>query len=117
MVITEIADKDFNSEVLQSDIIVFACFTAAWCSSCFPTCISAKSLAEEYCQRIKFVRCDAEKCAATVKKYNIGVFPTIMLFQSSGMVKKLVGYKEKHSLRRVLDGYLTVSSVECKANY
>jgi len=106
MVVTEVKDQDFNSEVLQSDIIVFACFTAPWCSSCFPTCISANRLAKEYDRRVKFVRCDIGQCTEVAKRYGIGVFPTILLFRNSEIVKKVVGFKEKHSLRRLLKAYL-----------
>jgi len=106
MVVTDVKDQDFNSEVLQSDIIVFACFTAPWCSSCFPTCMSASSLAKEYDRRVKFVRCDIEQCTEVAKRYDIGVFPTILLFRNSEIVKKFVGFKEKRFLRRLLDAYL-----------
>ena len=113
MVVTEVADHNFEAEILQSDLMVFACFTASWCGSCFPACMSANSLAREYDQRIKFVRCDIERCAKMAERYEVGVFPTVILFQNSMMVKKLVGFKEKHHLRRLLESYLTVSATDC----
>ena len=106
MVVTDVKDQDFNSEVLQSDIIVFACFTSHWCSSCFPTCMSVSSLAKEYDRRVKFVRCDIEQCVEVAKRYHVGVVPTILLFRDSESVKKIVGFKEKRFLRRLLDAYL-----------
>ena len=104
--ITEIEDQDFNSEVLQSDTMVFACFTAPWCSSCFPTCMSVKSIAKEYDQKVKFVRCDIEQCTEVAKRYSIGVLPTILLFRNSEIVKKVIGFQEKGSLRRLLKAHL-----------
>ena len=103
MVVAEIAGQDFNAEVLQSDLPVFTCFTTSKCSSCFPACMVANSLAEEYDQRVKFTKCDVEKCTEVAERYGIGVLPTIVIFQNSEIVRKLVGFQERHSLKRLLE--------------
>ena len=103
MVVAEIEGQDFNTEVLQSDLPVFACFTTSKCSSCFPACMVANSLAEEYDQRVKFVKCDVERSPEVIEKYGIGISPTIVIFQNSEIVRKLVGFQERHSLKRLLE--------------
>ena len=103
MVVAEIGEQDFNAEVLESDLPVLTCFTAPWCGSCFPICMAASGLAEEYDQRVKFVRCDVEKCTEVAKRYGIGVLPTIVLFRNSEIVDKRIGFQGKHFLRRVLE--------------
>ena len=103
MVVDEITGQDFSEKVLQSDLPVFACFTASKCSSCFPACMVANSLAEEYDQRVKFTKCDIEKCPKMMERYNIRVSPTIVIFQNAKIVKKLVGFQERHSLKRLLE--------------
>ena len=57
-VLTEITKQNFEEEVLNSDLPVFACFTTSWCRSCFPACFVADGLANRYEGQIKFVRID-----------------------------------------------------------
>jgi thioredoxin 1 len=102
--LTEVAEQNFDEEVLNSDLPVFACFTTSWCSSCFPTCFVADELASRYEGRIKFVRMDQEKVPRLSAAYNITVVPSIILLQGSKMVKKLPGYQEETVLKELLDG-------------
>lgn len=104
--ITEVTGRHFDQEVLKSELPVFACFTAHWCHSCFPTCLLADELAERYQGKVKFVKIDAEKSPEIQAKYHIIVLPSIILFQGSQPVKKVLGYQEKTSLRNLLDALL-----------
>ncbi len=103
MVVNEITGPDFDESVLQSDLPVFICFTTLNCSSCFPACLVANSLADEYAQRVKFVKCNVENCPELVERYGIVVSPTIVIFQNAEIAKKLVGFQERHSLKRLLE--------------
>jgi len=104
--LTEVTEQNFEEEVLNSDILVFACFTTSWCRACFPTCFVADELANWYEGRIKFVRIDKEKVPRMSAEYNITVIPSIILFQDSQITKKLLGYQEKMALRDLLDALL-----------
>ena len=99
----EVTEQNFDEEVLNSDLPVFACFTTSWCGNCFPTCFVADKLANRYEGRIKFVRIDKEKAPEISDEYHITVVPSIILFQDSQMIKKLLGYQKESSLRDVLD--------------
>ena len=101
--LTEVTEQNFDEEVLNSDIPVFACFTTSWCRACFPTCFVADELANRYEERIKFVRIDKEKVPEISDEYHITVVPSIILFQDSQMIKKLLGYQEERALRDLLD--------------
>ena len=101
--ITEISSQDFDDQVLKSELPVWACFVAQWCHSCYPTCLIADELAERYEGRIKFVRVDAERSPEISDRYHITALPTIIIFQDSQAVKKLLGYQKKTSLRDLLD--------------
>ena len=101
--LTEVTEQNFDEEVLSSDLPVFACFTTSWCRACFPTCLVADGLANRYEGRIKFVRIDREKVPKISDEYHITVVPSIILFQDSQMIKKLLGYQEESALRDMLD--------------
>ena len=108
-VVTEITEQNFNDEVLKSDLLVFSCFTAHWCHSCYPTCFIANELAEKYRGKMKFVKVDTEKCPEISARYNVRALPSIIIFQNSQVEKVLPGYQEKTSLRDLLDALVAGS--------
>jgi len=104
IMLTEVTEQSFDDEVLNSGLPVFICFTTSWCHSCYPTCLFADKLAKEYDGRVKFVNIDIEESPGIAKKYNVIAVPTILLFQEGQVVKKLLGFQERRSLRSWLDG-------------
>lgn len=108
----DITDRDFNKEVLECELPVFACFTTSWCGHCFPTCLVADELVNRYKGRIKFVRIDKEKAPEISDEYHITVAPSIILFQDSQPMKKLLGYQEKATLKDLLDSLLAVLATD-----
>jgi thioredoxin 1 len=101
----EVSELDFNNEVLGCKLPVFACFTTKWCHTCFPTCLVADQLVKEYDGRVKFVMIDIDtgKSKAMIDKYHVIVVPTILLFQNAQPVRKLVGFQDRSSLRKLLN--------------
>ena len=104
----EVSELDFDKEVLGCKLPVFACFTAKWCHTCFPTCLVADQLIKEYDQRVKFVmiNIDTAESKAMTDTYNVIVVPTILLFHNAQPVKKLVGFQDRSSLRKLLDSVI-----------
>lgn len=105
--VKEITDKDFEKEVLKFKFPVFTCFTAEWCRSCYPTCLLADELVGRYIGRVKFVRVDIDKSPEVSARYRIIVLPTILIFLNSQPVKKLVGFQDRRSLKRLLDSVIS----------
>jgi len=99
----EIMDRDFDKEVLKCDLPVFACFTTRWCYTCFPTCLFAEDLLNEYDGIVKYVKVDIEESPEVSQRYNIVAVPTILLFQNSQPVKRLLGFQDRRSLRTLLN--------------
>jgi len=102
----EVTERDFDKEVLECELPVFACFTARWCHTCYPTCLFADELVKEYEGSVKFVRVDTEASPDTSARYRITVVPTILLFKDSQPVEKLLGFQERGSLKRLLGDVL-----------
>jgi thioredoxin 1 len=102
----DITEQDFDKEVLECELPVFACFTTSWCGHCFPTCLVADELVERYDGQVKFVRIDKEKSPEVSDAYHITVVPSIILFQDSRIIKRLLGYQDKAALKNLLDSLL-----------
>jgi thioredoxin 1 len=103
----DITDWDFDREVLECELPVFACFTSGWCHTCFPTCLFADELTEEYNRRVKFTRVDIEKSPEIAGRYHVIAVPTILIFQDSQEVNRLIGFQDKWSLRHLLNSVIT----------
>jgi thioredoxin 1 len=97
----EVTERDFDKEVLECELPVFACFTARWCHTCYPTCLFADELVKEYEGSVKFVRVDTEGSPEASARYRITVVPTILLFKGSQPVKKLLGFQKRGSLKHL----------------
>ena len=102
----EITGRNFDKELLECELPVFACFTARWCHTCYPTCLVAAELTEEYNGRVKFVRVDIEESPELVEKYHITAVPTILIFKDSQMAKKLLSFQDSTSLKSALNSVI-----------
>jgi thioredoxin 1 len=52
---------------------------------------------------VKFVKVDKEENPKVSDRYNVIVVPTILIFKNSQLVKKLLGFQDRSSLRSLLD--------------
>ena len=105
----EITERNFDKEVLECELPVFTCFTTEWCASCYPTCLFADELVSEYGGSVKFVRLDTKKSPGIAERYHVIAVPTILLFQESQEVKRLLGFQDQRSLRRLLNNVIDES--------
>ncbi len=99
----EIAEQDFDKEVLECELPVFACFTTQSCHNCYPTCLFADQLGLEYGGSVKFVRLDAEKGLGIAEKYHVFAVPAILVFQNAQEVNRLLGFQDRSTLKPLLD--------------
>ena len=102
----EITERDFDNEVLECELPVFTCFTTQWCHSCYPTCLFADQLVEEYDGQVKFVRLDTEKSPDIAERYHVIAVPTIIIFKDSQLVKRLTGFQDRGFLRSLLNSVI-----------
>jgi len=69
--IAELTLHDFDRQVLESESLVFVCFTAFHCRLCFALRLILEDLAEEYAGAMRFVMIDAEKEPQLAARYNV----------------------------------------------
>jgi thioredoxin 1 len=102
----EITDLDFDKEVLEYELPVFVCFTARWCRTCYPACLIAADLTEEYKGRVKFARMNIKENLGTIERYHVTVVPTILIFKDSQPVKRLISFQERSFLKLTLESVI-----------
>ena len=93
--VIHVTDDNFESEVLQSDTLVLADFSAEWCGPCKALAPMIEELASEQEGKVKVCKIDVDKSQQTAMKYGITSVPTVMLFKGGEAVETLVGMRPK----------------------
>jgi len=87
--INKVKTKDFEEEVLNAKEPVLVDFYATWCPPCKMLSPILEELAEEFKDKIKFVKVDVDEEYSLAERYGIRGVPTLMLFKD-GIVKDVV---------------------------
>ena len=90
--VKEVGEKDFEAEVLKSDLPVVVDFWAPWCGPCMAAVPEFKALAAKYAGRMKFVKVNVDNAPELSKKYNIKGIPTFIFFKGGIEVINMPGF-------------------------
>ena len=103
--IIELTDKNFNEEVLQSDIPVLVDFWAPWCQPCLMMVPILDELAEELASKMKIAKLNTEISGnqQLAIQYEIRSIPNMKLFKDGKMIKEFIGLRPKQTLKTELE--------------
>ncbi len=95
--------KDWEKEVLNSQIPVFVDFWAEWCGPCRMVGPVIEELASEYAGKINFVKVNVDENNELASKYNVFSIPTLAIFSKGQIVTQQVGAASKSSYKNMID--------------
>lgn len=98
----KITSKNFESEVLGSEVPVLLDFWAAWCGPCRMLGPVIAEIAEEWEGRIKVGKVNVDEEGALASKFGIMSIPTVMVFKNGEVTATSIGYKPKEELVALL---------------
>lgn len=93
-----LTDKNFEQEVLKSDIPVLVDLYADWCGPCQMYSPIVEEIGQEYDGKIKVGKMNVDQNQATPAKYSILSIPTTLIFNNGRVIKQLVGMQTKEAL-------------------
>ena len=103
----EVNDAQFESEVLKASVPVLVDFWAPWCGPCHMVEPLVEELAEEYGDKVKFLRMNTDDNGNTASHYGIRAIPTLLVFKGGQPVGQVIGFRPKSDLKKVIDQALS----------
>ncbi|MBR3179729.1 MAG: thioredoxin [Clostridia bacterium] len=88
--------------ILNGDKPVFVDFWATWCGPCRMVSPLVDQLAEEYSDRITFVKVDVDEEPALAQRYQVMSIPNLVLFQDGMVVDQAAGARPKALIEEML---------------
>jgi thioredoxin 1/putative thioredoxin len=106
MALQTVAERDFEKEIMMSELPVLVEFSAEWCGPCKMIAPDLEALSRELEGKAKVVKIDIDRSPAIARQLGVQSVPTFVVFQSGRPVGGRVGALKKAQLREMLDPFL-----------
>ncbi len=103
----EITTDNFQGEVLDSSTPVLIDFWAEWCGPCKMIAPIVDEIANEYGEKLKVGKLDADAHQGLLQQYGVMAIPTLILFKGGEPVERLQGFQPKGQILTKLEPHLS----------
>lgn len=93
--IIELNEKNFQKEVIQSDIPVLVDFWAEWCGPCKALGPALEEIAKEPGAGFKIAKVNVDEHSELATRFEVMNIPTMILFKNGEEVDRMVGLMPK----------------------
>jgi thioredoxin 1/putative thioredoxin len=101
-----VTERDFEREVLRSDIPVLIEFTADWCQPCKAIAPEVEAFARESAGRVKVVKIDVDRSPIIAQQLRVQSVPTFMVVAEGRLQDAIVGAIRKQKMQELVDPFL-----------
>ena len=105
--VKEINEANFEQDVLNAGILSVVDFWAPWCGPCRYVGPIVEELAEEYGEKVNFVKINTDENQALAMKYTIRSIPSLVMFKGGEEIGREIGAKPKDQLKEIIDQYIS----------
>ena len=101
-----VTERDFEAQVLGSDIPVLLEFTADWCQPCKAIAPDVQAFAEEMRGKVKVLKVDIDKSPVIAQQLRVQSVPTFMVVAEGRIANGVVGAIRKKKMLELVEPYL-----------
>ncbi len=98
MSLIHLTEKNFEQEVIKSEIPVLVDFWAEWCGPCRMIAPIVDEIAKEYAGKFKVAKLNVDEAQEIAMKFSVMSIPTLMVFKGGKVVDQVVGAISKDAL-------------------
>ncbi len=96
-------NKNFEEEVLKSELPVLIDFYADWCGPCSMLAPVLEEISDEYDGKLKVCKVNVDDEPELTQKFGIENIPAVFLMKNGEITDSFVGYKDKDSLEKFIN--------------
>jgi len=104
--VNDLTDKEFEQEVIKSDLPVLLDLWAPWCGPCRMIAPVVEKLSARYNGKLKFFRLNIDENPQTPARYRVMSIPTLMFFKDGAAVDMVVGAVPEKTITPKIDALL-----------
>lgn len=101
-----VTERDFEREVLRSELPVLIEFTADWCQPCKAIAPEVEAFAREVAGKAKVVKIDVDKSPTIAQQLRIQSVPTFMVVAEGRIQDAVVGAIRKKKMQELVEPFL-----------
>ncbi len=102
----EINEKNFEDEVLKSDLPVLVDFWAPWCGPCQMLTPILEDVANDYEGKIKVVKVNIQENENLASQYGIMAIPNLKIFKNGQAVDEIIGLQPKEAIGEKIEAVI-----------
>lgn len=106
MALQTVTERDFEQQILASEVPVLIEFSAEWCGPCKVVAPELEALARELEGKAKIVKIDIDKSPMIARQMGVQSVPTFVVFHEGRPVNGRVGALKRAQIREMLEPYL-----------
>ena len=108
--LTQVTEKNFEQEVLRSELPVLIEFGAEWCGPCKTVAPELEALAAELKDQAHIVAVDIDKAPMLAQQFGVQSVPAFAVFAEGRPVGGKVGALTRKQLRELIEPFLKRSA-------
>ncbi len=105
-----VTERDFEREVLRSELPVLMEFTADWCEPCKAIAPEVEAFARETEGKVKVVKVDVDKSPRIAQELRVQSVPTFMVVAEGRIQDAVVGAIRKKKMQEIVEPFLPRSA-------
>ena len=105
-VVTHLASKTWDSQVLKSDLPVLVDFWAEWCGPCRMVGPAVEQVGKIMAGKVKVAKLNVDENQEIAMRYSIQSIPSLLLFKGGKEIARTIGAAPKEAYLKFIENSL-----------